>query len=86
MEYLVKRSAITSEKTACAIVAIFAGKRLSAEAQQLDRLYDGIISSATKSGDFSAGWVKPCCCARPKALTINACCWPAVAGPVNWIF
>tara|TARA_R110002049_G_scaffold252263_1_gene426813 strand:+ start:123700 stop:125193 length:1494 start_codon:yes stop_codon:yes gene_type:complete len=53
MEYLVKRSAITSEKSACAIVAVFAGKRLSDEAQQLDQLYGGIISTATKSGDMS---------------------------------
>ena len=53
MQYLVKRSAITSEKTACAIVAIFAGKRLSDEARQLDRLYDGMISAVTKSGDIS---------------------------------
>jgi len=53
MEYLVKRSAITSEKTACAIVAVFANKRLSEEAQQLDKLYRGMLSSATKSGDIS---------------------------------
>ena len=53
MEYLVKRSAITSEKTACAIVAVFANKRLSDEAQQLDKLHGGILSTATKSGDIS---------------------------------
>jgi leucyl aminopeptidase len=53
MEYLVKRSAITSEKSACAIVAVFANKRLSDEAQQLDKLYDGILSSAARSGDIS---------------------------------
>ncbi len=52
MEYLVKRSAITSEKTACAIVAVFANKRLSEEAQQLDKLYHGLLSSALKSGDI----------------------------------
>lgn len=53
MEYLVKRSAITSEKSACAIVAVFANKRLSDEAQQLDKLYGGILSSATRGGDIS---------------------------------
>ena len=53
MEYLVKRSAITSEKSACAIVAVFANKRLSDESQQLDKLYGGILSSATKGGDIS---------------------------------
>ena len=53
MEYLVKRSAITSEKSACAIVAVFANKRLSDEAQQLDKLYDGILSNATRGGDIS---------------------------------
>ncbi len=53
MEYLVKRSAITSEKSACAMVAVFANKRLSDEAQQLDKLYNGVISSATKAGDIS---------------------------------
>ncbi len=52
MEYLVKRSAITSEKTTCAIVAIYANKRLSDDAQLLDKLYGGIISSATRSGDI----------------------------------
>ena len=53
MEYLVKRSAITSEKSACAIVAVFANKRLSEEAQQLDKLYGGILSSATRGGDIN---------------------------------
>jgi leucyl aminopeptidase len=53
MEYLVKRGAITSEKSACAIVAVFANKRLSDEAQQLDKLYGGILSTATKGGDIS---------------------------------
>lgn len=53
MEYLVKRSAITSEKTACAIVAVFVNKRLSDEAQHLDKLYDRILSSAIRSGDIS---------------------------------
>ena len=52
MEYLVKRSAITSEKTTCAIVGIYANKRLSEDAQQLDKLYGGIISSATRCGDI----------------------------------
>ena len=52
MEYLVKRSAITSEKTACAIVAVFENNLLSSEAQKLDKLYDGLISSAVKSGDI----------------------------------
>ena len=53
MEYLVKRSAITSEKSACAIVTVFANKRLSDEAQHLDKLYGGILSSAARSGDIS---------------------------------
>ncbi len=53
MEYLVKRSAITSEKSACVIVAVFANKRLSDEAQQLDKLYGGILSAATRGGDIS---------------------------------
>ena len=55
MEYLVKRTSITSEKTACAVVAVFANKRLSDEAQQLDKRYRGIISAAVKSGDISGG-------------------------------
>ena len=53
MEYLVKRCAISSEKTACVIVAVFANKRLSDEAQQLDKLYRGLLSTATKSGDIN---------------------------------
>ena len=53
MEYLVKRTSITSEKTACAVVAVFANKRLSDEAQKLDKKYRGIISAAVKSGDIS---------------------------------
>ena len=53
MEYLVKRGAITSEKTACAIVAIYANGSLSNEAQKLDKLYKRLISSAVKSGDIS---------------------------------
>jgi len=53
MEYLVKRSDITSEKTTCAIIPIFSNKRLSEEAQQLDKLYKGIVSAAVKSGDIS---------------------------------
>ena len=53
MEYLVKRGAISSEKTACAIVAVFADKQLSKEARDLDNLYDGLISTAVKSGDIS---------------------------------
>lgn len=53
MEYLVKRSAITSEKTACAIVAVFENNLLSSEAQKLDKLYDGLISSVVKSGDIN---------------------------------
>ena len=53
MEYLVKRTSITSEKSACAIVAVFTNKRLSDEAQKLDKKYRGIISDAVKSGDIS---------------------------------
>ena len=53
MEYRVKRTQITSAKTACACVAVFANNQLSAEAQKLDKLYDGIISSAVKSGDIN---------------------------------
>ena len=53
MEYLVKRCAITSEKSACAIVTVFANKRLSDEAQQLDKLYGGILSAAARSGDIN---------------------------------
>ena len=53
MEYLVKRTSITSEKTACAVVAVFANKRLSDEAQKLDKKYRGIITDAVKSGDIS---------------------------------
>ncbi len=53
MEYLVKRSEITSEKTACAIVPLFSNKRLSEEAQQLDKLYRGMLSDATKNGDIT---------------------------------
>ena len=52
MEYLAKRCAITSEKTTCAIVAIYANKRLSDDARLLDKLYGGIITSATRSGDI----------------------------------
>lgn len=52
MEYLVKRGAISSEKTACAIVAVFADKQLSDEARKLDKLYDGLISAAVKGGDI----------------------------------
>ena len=53
MEYRVKRTPITSVKTACACVAVFADIQLSAEAKKLDKLYDGIITSAVKSGDIS---------------------------------
>ncbi|MEM7304230.1 MAG: leucyl aminopeptidase [Pseudomonadota bacterium] len=53
MEYLVKRTSITSEKTACAVVAVFANKRLSDAAHKLDKKYRGIISDAVKSGDIS---------------------------------
>lgn len=52
MEYLVKRGAITSEKSACVIVAVFADKHLSDEARQLDKLYNGLVTSAIKSGDI----------------------------------
>lgn len=53
MEYLVKRSAIASEKTACAILPIFANKRLSDDSKQVDRLYKGLISASVKNGDIS---------------------------------
>lgn len=53
MQYLVKRSAITSEKTACAILPIFANKRLSDDTKEVDQLYKGLITTAVKNGDIS---------------------------------
>ena len=53
MEYLVKRSAITSEKSACAILPIFANKRLSEDTKGVDKLYKGLIATAVKNGDIS---------------------------------
>ena len=69
MEYLVKRSAITSEKTACAIVAVFANKRLSDEAQQLDKLYKGLLSNATRSGDINGSLGQTLLLHSPKGAT-----------------
>ncbi|MEM8843431.1 MAG: leucyl aminopeptidase [Pseudomonadota bacterium] len=69
MEYLVKRTSITSEKTACAVVAVFANKRLSDEAQQLDKKYRGIISAAVKSGDISGNTGQSLLLHTPKTAT-----------------
>ena len=78
MEYLVKRTSITSEKTACAVVAVFANKRLSDEAEKLDRKYRGIISDAIKSGDISGNvgqtlLVRPSRTATHKRILLIGC-------------
>ncbi len=53
MEYLVKRNAITSEKTACVVIAVSEDKHLNTDAERLDKLYDGLLSAAIKSGDIN---------------------------------
>ena len=53
MQFSVSRSPVTEEKTACAIVAVHA-TRLSEEAQILDKLYNGHLSQALKSGDLAS--------------------------------
>jgi leucyl aminopeptidase len=78
MEYLVKRTSITSEKTACAVVAVFANKRLSDEAQKLDKKYRGIITDAVKSGDISGSvgqtlLVRPSKTATHKRILLVGC-------------
>ena len=78
MEYLVKRTSITSEKTACAVVAVYANKRLSDEAQKLDKKYRGIISDAVKSGDITGGvgqtlLVRPSKTAPHKRILLVGC-------------
>jgi leucyl aminopeptidase len=78
MEYLVKRTSITSEKTACAVVAVFANKRLSDEAHRLDRKYRGIISDAVKSGDITGNvgqtlLVRPSKTAPHKRILLVGC-------------
>ena len=52
MEYLVKRGTMASEKSTCAILPIYANKRLSEDAKAIDKLYKGIISSAVRNGDI----------------------------------
>ena len=41
------------QKTGCAVVAIFARKKLSEAARQLDKASDGLISNALKNGEVS---------------------------------
>lgn len=53
MQFSVSRSPISQEKTTCAIVAVHVN-RLSAEAQILDKLYQGHLSQAVKAGDLGS--------------------------------
>ncbi len=53
MQFSVSRNPVAQEKTACAIVAVHA-TRLSAEAQILDKLYQGHLSQAVKAGDLAS--------------------------------
>ena len=53
MQFSVSRNPVAQEKTTCAIVAVHA-TRLSAEAQILDKLYQGHLSQAVKAGDLAS--------------------------------
>lgn len=55
MDISLKRGTPQSQKTACMIVGIHAGKRLSRSAETLDRASKGMISRILKRGDLGGG-------------------------------
>lgn len=53
MQYIAKKSPISAEKSACAIVAIANTKKLDDDSKALDQHCQGMISQALKNKDFS---------------------------------
>lgn len=52
MEFSVKNGSVEKQRTACLVVGVYEPRRLSAAAEQLDKLSDGYISSLLKKGDL----------------------------------
>ena len=53
MQYLAKKSSLSDDKSACAIVALASTKKMDESTKNLDQLCQGIISKALKNRDFS---------------------------------
>ncbi|OUV63425.1 MAG: leucyl aminopeptidase [Gammaproteobacteria bacterium TMED119] len=53
MQYLAKKSPLHADKSACAIVALAATKKLDEQTKTLDQHCQGVISRALKNGDFT---------------------------------
>jgi len=52
MEYLLKSGDPAGQRTACLVVGVYSGGKLSLPASDLDRVSDGIINKLLKRGDF----------------------------------
>ncbi len=52
MEFGVKSGSPEKQRSACIVVGVFEPRRLSAVAEQLDRVSDGYISSLLRRGDL----------------------------------
>jgi len=53
MEISVKLGTARTLRTACVVVAVFSGKRLSATAQTIDKASRGLLSRVIKRGDIN---------------------------------
>ena len=52
MEFGVKSGSPEKQRSACIVVGVFEPRRLSAVAEQLDRVSDGYLSSLLRRGDL----------------------------------
>lgn len=52
MEFLVKNGSVEKQRTACLIVGVYESRRLSAAAEQLDKLSEGYLSQLLRKGDL----------------------------------
>lgn len=52
MEFSVKNGSVEKQRTACLVVGVYEPRRLSAAAEQLDKLSEGYISTLLRRGDL----------------------------------